>query len=145
LAFAGFPSKALGVVLMARGGAAAIFAAGRFGAGGGFPPGGRGGACWIGAGTGTAVGGFCAGGGFPPGGGCGACWVGTCTDVKEGGMELVYTGGVDKLAALNEGLAISPVDGCLCFPFLVVIEKGPGSADVGLVYPKTEPVCRVGG
>ena len=36
---------------MAHGGAAAMFAAGGFGAGGGFPPGGRGGACWIGAGT----------------------------------------------------------------------------------------------
>jgi hypothetical protein len=30
---------------MVRGGAAAIFAVGGFGAGGGFPPGGRGGAC----------------------------------------------------------------------------------------------------
>ena len=52
---------------------------------------------------------------------------------------------MDKLVALNEGPAISPVDGCLCFPFLVVVGKEPGSADVGLVYPKTEPVCRVRG
>jgi hypothetical protein len=47
--------------------------------------------------------------------------------------------------ALNEGLAISPVDGCLCFPFLVVTGKEPGSADVGLVCPKTKPICGVGG
>ena len=60
-------------------------------------------------------------------------------------MELVCTGGVDKLAALNEGSAISPVEGCLCFPFLVVIGKEPGSADAGLVCLKTEPVCGVGG
>jgi len=60
-------------------------------------------------------------------------------------VELVCTGGVDKSAALNEGPAISPVDGCLCFPFLVVVGKEPGSADVGLVCPKTEPVCGVGG
>jgi hypothetical protein len=50
LAFAGFPSKASGVVPMAHGGAVAMFAAGGFGADGGFPLGG-GGACWIGAGT----------------------------------------------------------------------------------------------
>jgi len=92
------------------------------------------------------VGGFCTGGGFPPGGGGGgACQVGTCTGAKEGGVELVCTGGVDKLAALNEGLATSPVDGCLCFPFLVVVGKEPGSADVGLVCSKTEPLCGVGG
>jgi hypothetical protein len=36
---------------MAHGGAAAMFAAGGFGAGSGFPLGGGGGACWIGAGT----------------------------------------------------------------------------------------------
>jgi hypothetical protein len=60
-------------------------------------------------------------------------------------MELVCTGGVDKSVALNEGLAISPVDGCLCFPFLVLIGKEPESADAGLVCPKTELVCRVGG
>jgi hypothetical protein len=47
--------------------------------------------------------------------------------------------------ALNEGPAISPANGCLCFPFLAVIGKEPGSADVGLVCPKTEPVCGVGG
>jgi hypothetical protein len=47
--------------------------------------------------------------------------------------------------ALNEGPAISPVDGYLCFPFLVVTGKEPGSADVGLVCPKTKPVCGVGG
>jgi hypothetical protein len=93
----------------------------------------------------TAVGGFCTGGGFPPVGGGGACWVGTCTGAKEGGMELICTGGVDKSAALNEGPVISPIDGCLCFPFPVVIGKEPGSADAGLVCPKTEPVCRVRG
>jgi hypothetical protein len=32
---------------MARGGAAAMFAVGGFGVGGGFPPSGGGGACWI--------------------------------------------------------------------------------------------------
>jgi hypothetical protein len=117
LAFAGFPSKALGVVPMAHGDAAAMFAAGGFGAGGGFPP----------------------------GGGSGACWIGTCTGAKEGGVELLCTSGVDKSAAVNEGLAISPVDGCLCFPFLVVVGKEPGSADAGLVCPKTEPVCGVWG
>jgi hypothetical protein len=52
---------------------------------------------------------------------------------------------VDKSAALNEGPVISPVEGCLCLPFLVVAGKEPGSAVVGLVCPKTEPVCRVGG
>ena len=52
---------------------------------------------------------------------------------------------MDKSAALNEGLAIGPVDGILCFPFLIVIGKEPGSADVGLVCPKTKPVCGVGG
>jgi len=60
-------------------------------------------------------------------------------------MELVCTGGVDKLVVLNEGPVISPVDGCLCFPFPVVTGKEPRSADVGLVDPKTEPVCGVGG
>jgi len=128
---------------MAQGGAAAIFAVGGFGTGGGFPPDGGGGACWIGAGTWTAVGGFCTGGGFPPDGGGGACGVCTCTGADKGGVELVCTGGVDKSVALDEGPAISPVDGCLCFPFPVVIGKEPGSADVGLVCPKTEPVCRV--
>jgi hypothetical protein len=52
---------------------------------------------------------------------------------------------VDKSAALNEGPAVSPVEGCLCFPFLVVVGKEPGSADVGLVCLKTKPVCGVGG
>jgi len=52
---------------------------------------------------------------------------------------------VDKSAALNEGPAISPVNGCLCFPFPVVIGKEPGSADAGLVCPKTKLVCGVGG
>ena len=52
---------------------------------------------------------------------------------------------MDKSAALNEGPAISPVNGCLCFPFLVVIEKEPESADADLVCPKTELVCGVGG
>jgi hypothetical protein len=60
-------------------------------------------------------------------------------------MELVCTGGADKSVALNEGPAISPVDGCLCFPFPVVTGKEPRSADAGLVNPKTEPVCGVGG
>ena len=45
--------------------------------------------------------------------------------------------------ALNEGLAIIPVDGARPFPFVVGNE--PGSAVVGLVCPKTEPVCGVGG
>ena len=52
---------------------------------------------------------------------------------------------MDRLVALNEGPAISPIDGCLCFPFLVVVGKEPESAVVGLVCPKTEPVCGVGG
>jgi len=52
---------------------------------------------------------------------------------------------VDKLAALNEGPAISPVKGCLCFPFPAVTGKEPGSVDAGLVCPKIEPVCGVGG
>jgi hypothetical protein len=60
-------------------------------------------------------------------------------------MELIWVGGVDRLAALNEGLVISPVDGCLCFPFPVVTGKEPGSADAGLVCLKTKPVCGVGG
>ena len=47
--------------------------------------------------------------------------------------------------ALNEGLAIIPVDGTLCFPFVVAVGKEPGSANVGLVCPKTELVCGVGG
>ena len=52
---------------------------------------------------------------------------------------------MDKLAALDEGLAISPVEGCLYFPFPVVVGKEPGSADAGLVCPKNEPVCGVRG
>ena len=46
--------------------------------------------------------------------------------------------------ALNEGLAIIPVDGTLCFPFVVAVGKEPESANVGLVCPKTKLVCRVG-
>jgi hypothetical protein len=52
---------------------------------------------------------------------------------------------VDKLAALNEGLVIIPDNGALCFPFVVAVGNKPGSADVGLVCPKTKPVCGVGG
>jgi len=48
-----------------------------------------------------------------------------------------------KSVALNEGPAISPADGTCCFPFVTGNE--PGSADVGLVCPKTELVCGVGG
>jgi hypothetical protein len=89
LAFAGFPSKASGAVPMGRV-AVAMFAAGGFGAGGGFPLGGGGGACCNGFGPYTVAG---AGGGFPLGGG-GACGVGAdiCDatgGAKEGGMELV--------------------------------------------------------
>jgi hypothetical protein len=47
--------------------------------------------------------------------------------------------------ALNEGPARSPADGACCFPFVVAIGKEPGSADAGLVCPKTKPVCGVGG
>jgi hypothetical protein len=130
---------------MARGGAAAIFAAGGFGASGGFPSGGGGSTCWIGTSAWTAAGRFCAGGGFPLGGGGGACCIGTDTGAEEGGVELVWIGGADKSVALNEGLAISPVNGTLCFPFLVVVGKEPGSAVVGLVCSKTEPVCGVWG
>jgi hypothetical protein len=50
---------------------------------------------------------------------------------------------MDRLAALNEGPVIISIDGALCFPFAVGNE--PGSADVGLVCPKTEPVCGVRG
>jgi hypothetical protein len=52
---------------------------------------------------------------------------------------------VDKSAALNEGPMIILVDGALCFPFVVAVGNEPGSADVGLVCLKTEPVCGVGG
>jgi len=52
---------------------------------------------------------------------------------------------VDKSAALNEGLVISPVEGCLYFPFPAVVGKEPESANVDLVCSKTEPVFRVGG
>jgi hypothetical protein len=52
---------------------------------------------------------------------------------------------VDKSVALNEGPMLSPVDGCLCFPFPVVTEKEPGIVVVGLVCPKTELVCGVWG
>jgi hypothetical protein len=47
------------------------------------------------------------------------------------------------LAALNEGLAIIPVDGACPFPFVVGNE--PGSADAGWVCPKIGPACGVGG
>jgi hypothetical protein len=132
---------------MGHGGAAAIFAAGGLGTGGGFPPGGGGGACCGGFGPCTVTGGPGAGGGFPLGGG-GACCIGAgvcdaAGRAGEGGVELVRIGGVDRSAALNEGPAIIPVDGACPFPFVVGNE--PGSAVVGLVYPKTEPVCRVGG
>jgi hypothetical protein len=40
-------------------------------------------------------------------------------------VELICTSGADKLVALNEGPAVSPVDGCLCFPFLVETGKEP--------------------
>jgi len=66
-----------------------MFAAGGFSADGGFPLGGRGGACWIGTGTWAAAGGFCAGGRFPSVGGGGACWIGTDTGAEEGGVKLV--------------------------------------------------------
>jgi len=46
---------------------------------------------------------------------------------------------------LNEGLVISPAEGCLCFPFPVVTGKEPGSAVVGLVCPKIGPFCGVEG
>ena len=48
---------------------------------------------------------------------------------------------MDKSAALNVG----PIDGCLAFPFPVVVGKEPGSAVGGLACPKTELVCGVGG
>jgi hypothetical protein len=60
-------------------------------------------------------------------------------------VKLVRIGGVDKSVALNEGLAIIPANGALCFPFAVAVGNEPGSADVGLVCPKTEPICGVGG
>ena len=55
----------------------------------GFPLGGGGGACWIGAGLRTAVGGFCTGGGFPPDGGGGTYEVEACTGADKGGVELI--------------------------------------------------------
>ena len=58
-------------------------------------------------------------------------------------MELLWTGGVDRSGAVNEGPAITPVDGACAFPFVVGNE--PESAIAGLVCPKIEPVCRVGG
>ena len=93
MAFAGFPSKASSAVPMGCGGAAAIFAIGGFGAGGGFPLGGEGGACCGGFGLCTVMGRPGAGGGFPLGGG-GACGVGantcdTAGGAEEGGVELV--------------------------------------------------------
>jgi hypothetical protein len=48
---------------------------------------------------------------------------------------------VDKSVALNVG----SMEGYLCFPFPVAVGKEPGSAIGGLVCPKTEPACGVGG
>ena len=60
-------------------------------------------------------------------------------------MELIWAG-VDKLAALNEGPAIILADDdARAFPFGVVVGNEPGSADTGLVCPKTELVCGVRG
>jgi hypothetical protein len=78
---------------MGRSGAAAIFAVGRFGAGGGFSPGGRGSVCCDGFGPYTVAGGPGAGGGFPLGGGGAYCvGAGICDAAgraEEGGVELV--------------------------------------------------------
>jgi hypothetical protein len=53
---------------------------------------------------------------------------------------------MDKSAALNEGpVVILADDDARAFPFGVVVGNEPGSADTGLVCPKTEPVCGVGG
>jgi len=53
---------------------------------------------------------------------------------------------VDKSAALNEGPAVILADDdAHAFPFGVVVGNEPGSADTGLVCPKTKPVCGVGG
>jgi hypothetical protein len=52
---------------------------------------------------------------------------------------------VDKSAALNEGLAISPADSTHCFPFAGAIKNEPRSTDAGLVCPKTGPVYGVWG
>jgi len=86
LAFARFPSKASSVIPMGHSGAAAIFAAGGFGAGGGFPLGGRGGVCCGGFGPCTAADGPGAGGGFPLDRGGACCAAGRA---EEGGVELV--------------------------------------------------------
>jgi hypothetical protein len=60
-------------------------------------------------------------------------------------VELIWTG-VDKSVALNEGPAVIPADDdARAFPFGVVVGNEPGSADTGLVCPKNEPVCSVGG
>jgi hypothetical protein len=60
-------------------------------------------------------------------------------------VELIWTG-VDKLAALNEGPAVILADNdAHAFPFGIVVGNEPGSADAGLVCPKTEPVCGVEG
>ena len=78
---------------MGCGGAVAIFAAGGFGAGSGFPPGGGGGACCGGFDLCTVTGGPGAGGGFPLGGsGAYSVGAGICNAIggaEEGGMELV--------------------------------------------------------
>jgi len=52
---------------------------------------------------------------------------------------------VDRLAALDAGPAIVPVEAYLCFPFPVVTGKEPGTAVVDLVCSKTELVCGVWG
>jgi hypothetical protein len=67
---------------MGCGGAAAIFGASRFGAGGRFPPGGKGGACYSG---------FGADGGFSLDGGASACYasVHATSGAEEGSIKLV--------------------------------------------------------
>ena len=149
--FAKFPLKASGAILMGHSGAAAIFATGRLGVGGGFPSEGGGGTDCIRAGAGTAAGGFCTSSGFPPDGG--GAYSSSAWEVEEDGMELLWTsgvelvwiGGADRLGALNEGPVIILTNGAHAFPFVVVEGKEPRSAVAGLVCPKIKPVCRVGG
>jgi hypothetical protein len=57
-------------------------------------------------------------------------------------VELLWTGGVDRSGAVNEGPVITPVEGARAFP---LVGNEPGSAVAGLVCPKIELVCRVGG
>ena len=52
---------------------------------------------------------------------------------------------MDRLGALNKGPAIIPVNGAHAFPFGVIVGNKPGSANMGLVYPKTKPTCGVRG